>query len=141
MESKIPARLGHVGIEMSSVKASRPFYDALLLPLGFRLVAEQPWGMGYSNGAFQVWVSEQPGRRVSRLPPTGEEEVVADHIAILVPDRSGLDRVTESMGSAGFKPLFPPADYPKFCEGYYAVSFFSDPDNFVVDVYTISPRR
>ncbi len=67
--------------------------------------------------------------------PTGEEFVVADHLAILVDHKETVKRVTARMMKEGFAPLFSPAEYPEVANGYYAVSF-CDPDNYVIEIYT-----
>ncbi|MEM2128902.1 MAG: VOC family protein [Candidatus Methanomethylicaceae archaeon] len=136
----ITARIGHLGIEVSDVAASRKFYDVLLGSLGFRLIAESEEYAGYSDGSTQVWIARSGPRRVSRLPPSGDEEVVSEHVAFLVEGRGVVDRVSSEMGRNGFRPLFPPEPHPEFVEGYYAVSF-KDPDHFVIEVYAIEAKR
>lgn len=136
----ITARIGHLGIEVSDVAASRKFYDALFGSLGFRLVGESGEYAGYSDGSTQVWIARSSPRRVLRLPPTGEEEVVSEHVAFLVEGRGEVDRVSSEMERNGFKPLFPPEMHPEFVEGYYAASF-EDPDHCVIEVYATDPNR
>ncbi|MEN3036909.1 MAG: VOC family protein [Candidatus Methanosuratincola petrocarbonis] len=108
----ITARIGHIGIEVSDVAASRKFYDALLGSLGFRLVGESGEHAGYSDGSTQIWIARSTPRRVSRLPPSGDEEVVSDHVAFLVEGRGSVDRVSSEMEKNGFEPLFPPRGAP-----------------------------
>jgi len=72
--------------------------------------------------------------RVKRKAPTGEEFVVADHLAIFVQDKGIVDAVERKMKNSGFKPLFPCEEHAAFEPGYYAVSF-CDPDNYVIEVY------
>ncbi|MEN3052349.1 MAG: VOC family protein [Candidatus Methanosuratincola petrocarbonis] len=136
----ITARIGHLGIEVSDVTASRKFYDPLLGSLGFRLVGESEEYAGYSDGPTQVWIARSVPRRVSRLPPSGNEEVVSEHVAFLVEDRGVVDRVSSEMERNGFRPLFPPEPHPEFVEGYYAASF-EDPDHCVIEVYSIEAKR
>jgi catechol 2,3-dioxygenase-like lactoylglutathione lyase family enzyme len=134
------AVVGHVGVEVSSLKRSRKFYGVLLEGLGFKVVMDSANGVGFSNGVFQVWLGELQDSRVKRKAPTGEEFVVADHLAILVSDKRTVDAVEKKMRDSGFEALFPCAEYPEFEVGYYAVSF-CDPDNYVVEVYTRSQPR
>jgi len=136
----ITARIGHIGIEVSDVAASRKFYDALLGSLGFRLVGGSGEHAGYSDGSTQIWIARSTPRRVSRLPPSGDEEVVSDHVAFLVEGRGSVDRVSSEMEKNGFEPLFPPEAHPEFVEGYYAASF-EDPDHCVIEVYAIDPKK
>jgi catechol 2,3-dioxygenase-like lactoylglutathione lyase family enzyme len=133
--NRVRAVVGHVGIEVSSLKGSKKFYKALLGGLGFKVIMDSEDGVGFSNGNFQVWVGELRESRVKRGAPTGEEFVVADHLAILVQGKETVDVVERRMKKEGFEALFPCEEHPQFEPGYYAVSF-CDPDNYVIEVYT-----
>jgi catechol 2,3-dioxygenase-like lactoylglutathione lyase family enzyme len=129
------AVVGHVGIEVSSLGSSKKFYETLLGELGFKVIMDTEDGVGFSNEVFQVWVGELRASRVRRQAPSGEEFVVADHLAILVPDKGAVDAVERRMKRGGFEAPFPCEEHPEFVPGYYAVSF-CDPDNYVIEVYT-----
>jgi catechol 2,3-dioxygenase-like lactoylglutathione lyase family enzyme len=86
-ENQIQTTIGHVGIEVSNLSKSKKFYKTLLDGLGFKIIMETNEGIGFSNQNFQVWISQPPKPRIKRKTPTGEEFVVADHLAILVSDR------------------------------------------------------
>jgi catechol 2,3-dioxygenase-like lactoylglutathione lyase family enzyme len=131
---RIQAIVGHVGIEVSSLSTSKKFYKALLEGLGFKIMMDTADGLGFSNESFSVWVGELREPRVKRKAPTGEEFVVADHLAIFVQDKKTVDAVERKMKNSGFKALFPCEEHPEFEPGYYAVSF-CDPDNYVIEVY------
>ena len=90
---------------------------------------------GFSNQNIQVWLAKPVKQRVKRGSPSCEEFIVADHLAILVQDSQMVDAVQKGMKRKGFEPLFPSEEHPEFCPGYYAASF-TDPDNYVVEVYT-----
>jgi catechol 2,3-dioxygenase-like lactoylglutathione lyase family enzyme len=134
-KKRVPAIVGHVGIEVSNLTKSKKFYATLLEGLGFKVVMDQEDGVGFSNGSFQVWVSASKKSRVKRGAPTGEEFVIADHLAILVGDKAAVDGVDRRMKKNGYAALFPCEEHAQFEPGYYAVSF-CDPDNYVVEVYT-----
>jgi catechol 2,3-dioxygenase-like lactoylglutathione lyase family enzyme len=89
------AVVGHVGIEVSDLDRSKKFYKALLLGLGFRVTMDTKEGMGFSNQNFSIWVGELRQSRVKREAPTGEEFVVADHLAILVQNKETVVVTTE----------------------------------------------
>ncbi|MCJ7423160.1 VOC family protein [Candidatus Bathyarchaeota archaeon] len=128
------AIVGHVGIEVLSLDSSRKFYNALLGGLGLKIIMDTEDGVGFTNQNFSVWVGELREPRVKRKAPTGEEFVVADHLAILVQDKKAVYDIEREMKKNGFKALFPCEEHPQFEPGYYAVSF-CDPDNYVVEVY------
>ena len=67
---------------------------------------------------------------------SGEEEMVAEHLAILVPDQETVNVITTVMMEQGFTPISPPEENPQFTPGYYAVSF-CDPDSYVIEIYTV----
>lgn len=140
-ENQTQATIGHVGIEVSNLGKSKKFYKKLLGGLGFKIIMETTEGIGFSNQNFQVWVSQPQEPRIRRKAPTGEEFVVADHLAILVQDRKKVDAVEREMENIGFNALFPCEEHPQFEPGYYAVSF-CDPDNYVIEIYNRSePKR
>jgi predicted lactoylglutathione lyase len=135
------AIIGHVLIEVSDLEKSKKFYTTLLRKVGFKIILENEGGVGFSNQNFQVWVGQAEKPRVKRKAPTGDENVVLDHLAILVTNRETVDNIEREMKKNGFKPLFPCEEHPQFEQGYYAVSF-CDPDNYVVEVYTRSnPKK
>ncbi|MGA2572823.1 MAG: VOC family protein [Candidatus Methanomethylicaceae archaeon] len=134
------AIIGHLGIEVSSLKKSRKFYETLLKALGCKIIMDENGGLGMGNKNFQVWISEGKTPRIKRLPPTGEEMVVAEHVAFFVSDKASVDKVADTMKKGGFEPLFAPAEYPEFVPGYYAVSY-CDPDNYVIEIHTIPERK
>jgi len=59
----IQASVGHVGIEVSSVKNARSFYEVLAEALGLRRVYESKETIGWGNKEFQIWIA------VSETPP------------------------------------------------------------------------
>ena len=132
--------LGHVCIEVSNLQISRRFYEALLGELAFKTIVDTKETIGFSNGVFNIWLAESPTPRIKREPPTGEESVVADHLAILVSNKQTVDAIAEEMKRNGFVELFPPEEHAEFQPGYYAASF-CDPDNYVLEVYTKPARK
>ncbi|MDH7563495.1 MAG: VOC family protein [Candidatus Bathyarchaeota archaeon] len=132
---QVEATVGHVGIEVTNLARSEKFYKALLGALGFNVIMDTEDGVGFSNQNFSVWVSTLSPSRVKRAAPTGEEFVVADHLAILVQDKETVYGIEAEMKKNGFEALFPCEEHPQFEPGYYAVSF-CDPDNYVIEIYT-----
>ena len=127
--------VGHLGIEAKNLNQSKKFYKTLLEGLGFSVIMDTNEGIGFANQNFSVWLGEMRDSRVERKAPTGEEFVVADHLAILVPDKETAYKIEAIMKQNGFEPLFPCEEHPQFEPGYYAVSF-CDPDNYVIEIYT-----
>ena len=133
--------VGHVGIEVSNLNKSKKFYKTLFTGLNFKVIMDNEDGLAFSNQNFQVWVGELKESRVKRKAPTGEEFVVADHLAILVSDKKPVYDIEKTMKKSGFEPLFPCEEHPQFEPGYHAVSF-CDPDNYVIEIYTrLKPKQ
>ncbi len=134
-DKQTQAIVGHVGIEVSNLKSSEKFYKTLLEALGFNIIMDTEDGVGFSNQNFSIWVGELQESRVRRKAPTGEEFVVADHLAILVQNKKAVYDIEREMKKNRFEALFPCEEHPQFEPGYYAVSF-CDPDNYVIEIYT-----
>jgi hypothetical protein len=130
------SRIGHVWIEVMDLARVRPFYDALAMGLDLKMMYESENTVGYGNLDYQIWLGVSEIHRVDRRPPTGNEEVVAEHLAIWVGGKVEVDRVAKVMEKRGFGSLFPPQECPQFTKGYYAVTF-CDPENYVVEVFTV----
>ena len=129
------AIIGHIGIEVASLTKSKKFYQALFGGLGFKVIMDSKEGLAFTNQNFSIWIGEMPEPRVKRKAPTGEEFVVADHLAIQFPDKNTVYEIEKKMKKQGFDPLFPCEEHPQFEPGYHAVSF-CDPDNYVIEIYT-----
>jgi catechol 2,3-dioxygenase-like lactoylglutathione lyase family enzyme len=137
----VEAIVGHVGIEVVSLSRSKKFYKALFGALGFKVMMDSEDGLGFTNQNFSVWIGELREPRVKRKAPTGEEFVVADHLAIHVPDKKTVYDIEKEMKRNGFEALFPCEEHPEFEPGYHAVSF-CDPDNYVIEIYTrLKPKQ
>ena len=96
--------VGHVGIEVSNLGNSKKFYRTLFGGLGFKTIMDTEDGVGFSNQNFQVWIGKSPKPRVKRDAPTGEEFVVADHLAILVQNKATVDAIEKEMKKNRLKP-------------------------------------
>lgn len=125
--------VGHVCLEVGDFARAMKFYRPLFRATGFkRLMGGKGWA-GYGHGHLSVFISEAKPRRVTRRPPTGQEFVVADHIAFSLSSRRQVNFVAKAMARAGFKALFPAQTYPEFGPHFYAASF-CDPDNSVIEL-------
>jgi catechol 2,3-dioxygenase-like lactoylglutathione lyase family enzyme len=133
---KMQACLGHVGIEVSDLKKSSKFYEALSEALSLKRLYESKETIGWGNKEFEIWIAVSETPRIKRKPPTGEEMVVSEHLAIYLTDKKLVDAADEVMKKRGFSPLFPPEEHPKFSPGYYSASY-CDPDNYVIEIYTL----
>lgn len=132
----ISVRLGHICIEVSDLGRSGPFYDRFLGRLGFHRFIEEADYAGYSNGELSVWVVREPRPRVRRHPISGEEDVVADHFAFLLPSSEEVAAVQADLERIEVYPVFRFGEHPEFRPGYVSATW-SDPDNVILEVYHV----
>jgi catechol 2,3-dioxygenase-like lactoylglutathione lyase family enzyme len=60
------------------------------------------------------------------------------HLAFGAPSRAAVDAAHRRLVELGVAILDPPADYPRYAPGYYAV-FIADPDGLKLE-YVYTPR-
>jgi catechol 2,3-dioxygenase-like lactoylglutathione lyase family enzyme len=123
----------HIDLTVRDVAASAPFYDALLGFLGYARVKQEAdlhvWDL-IRDGRFAGGVALRAAR--SRHP---HDRYAAGlhHLAFHAADRADVDRAHALMADKGATILDPPADYPQYGAGYYAV-FLADPDGLKLEV-------
>ena len=120
----------------SDIKRSKKFYNALAEVLDLKIICESKEAIGWGNNEFQIWIGLSENTRVKRESPTGDEIVVAEHVAIYVPDNESVDLVNDTLLQAGISPLFSPEEHPEFSKGYYSASY-CDPENYVIEIFTV----
>jgi catechol 2,3-dioxygenase-like lactoylglutathione lyase family enzyme len=111
------------------------FYDRVLPLFGFRRGTGAPEGPTWAGDGLEVGL--QPARttgsaRHDRYAPG------LHHLAFTAPTREAVDAAHAQLVALGAVILDPPADYPQYAPGYYAV-FFADPDGIKLE-YVFTPR-
>ncbi|MEQ1619271.1 MAG: VOC family protein [Terricaulis sp.] len=125
----------HIDLSVSDLARARPFYEAVLGFMGY--VAGEDYGargQDYdlrTDGRFcsiGVRVSEGPNaaRAHDRYSPG------LHHLAWNAQSREDVDALHALLVRVGAHVLDPPADYPQYGDGYYAV-FFADPDELKLE--------
>jgi catechol 2,3-dioxygenase-like lactoylglutathione lyase family enzyme len=120
--------IDHIVLRVSDFEVSRRFYDRLLTFLGF--VEEWDLGrtVGWNNGVTMIWVVEaEPGAKPHRTGDIGYH-----HYALELGSREEVDELGAWLEREGVRIVDPPAAYPSYGEGYYAV-FFLDPDGLKLE--------
>jgi glyoxylase I family protein len=132
----------HLDLTVSDPWASRAFYDAVLGFMGYRLVREDvrgfDWELTTLDGGFSsigLVKAEGPGlvRAHDRYAPG------LHHVAWHADSRIDVDNLHRLLIEIGASVLDPPADYPAYGNGYYAV-FFADRDGIKLE-FVYLPRR
>lgn len=122
--------LDHVDLTVRDLARSTAFYDKLLPALGMRRVAHDEyvaWGNGHMNVGLRAAATEH------RDTPFTRARAGLHHLALRARSRSDVDRLHAFLVREGITVLDPPAEYPQYGPGYYAV-FFTDPDGLKLEV-------
>ena len=122
--------IDHLAIRVSDFEASRRFYDRLLSFLGFVREWEFDHVVGWNNGVTMVWITEADAEGRQRPHRTGD--IGFHHYAFELGAREEVDELGAFLEREGATIVDPPAAYPGYGEGYYAV-FFLDPDGLKLE--------
>lgn len=123
----------HVDLSVRDLAASAPFYETLLGFLGYTRVKREE--------ALHLWDLARDGVLVSGIALRAARSGRAHdrysaglhHLAFRAADRADVDRAYLLMKEHGAVILDPPASYPQYGAGYYAV-FFADPDGLKIEL-------
>ena len=125
----------HLDLTVKDPWSSRAFYSAVLGFLGYRQVREDARGFDWEScepraGSLSIGIMRAEGagreRAHDRYAPG------LHHVAWRAASRDDVDRFHDLLRRIGATVLDPPADYPAYADGYYAV-FFTDPDGLKLE--------
>jgi catechol 2,3-dioxygenase-like lactoylglutathione lyase family enzyme len=123
----------HIDLTASDLDRSTAFYDRVLPLIGFRRSAGVPEGPIWAGAQVEIGLVAARSRTPhDRFAPG------LHHLAFTAPSRAAVDALHERLVALGVEILDPPADYPRYAPGYYAV-FFADPDGIKLE-YVFTPR-
>jgi catechol 2,3-dioxygenase-like lactoylglutathione lyase family enzyme len=122
--------IDHLAIRVSDFDASRRFYDRLLHFLGFVREWEFDRTVGWNNGVTMFWITEADAE--GRHGPHRTGDIGYHHYAFELGTREEVDELGAFLEREGVTVVDPPAAYPSYGEGYYAV-FFLDPDGLKLE--------
>jgi len=123
----------HIDITVRELGRSTAFYDRVLPLLGFRRSTDAPEGPCWAGARLEVGLQPaRSGAAHDRYAPG------LHHLAFTAPSRAAVDALHERLVRLGIAVLDPPAEYPHYGAGYYAV-FFADPDGIKLE-YVFTPR-
>jgi catechol 2,3-dioxygenase-like lactoylglutathione lyase family enzyme len=129
--------LKHISLEVSDIARTEWFYDRFLGRLGFRRFVRDAGYLGYTDGQLTLWFVAGRSPRVHRKPPTGDEEVVADHLAFEVGSPTSVQELEAELAKADIYPFFRGEEHPEFRPGYFS-AVWTDPDQVVLEVYAVA---
>jgi len=130
--------LHHVDLTVSDPVASRPLYELFLGHAGFALKSAGDDWAGFGLGGkrypcITLLKATGPGagRSHDRYSPG------LHHLALRARSREDVDALYTKLVAFGATILDPPAEYPEYGAGYYAV-FFADADGLKLE-YVFTP--
>ena len=122
--------LEHIDLTVSDLARSTVFYACVLESLGFERFSHPAGHTSWSNGKFTIAIRppapEFAGAQFNRY------RVGLHHFALKVRQRADIDTLHRVLAERRFVVLDPPAEYPEYGRGYYAI-FFADPDGLKLE--------
>ncbi len=112
--------IDHVNLPVSDLDRSKQFYDAVLLTLGYRVVAEDGPAVGYGRNAWHFGIEQL------------DQGFPALHLAFAAPSREQVDAFYQAALAHGAMSNGAPGDRPLYGDRYYA-AFVNDPDGHNIE--------
>lgn len=134
--------LHHLDLTVRDPGQSFELYNLFLSHAGFIKIREDKdvieWGLDgrrYPTIGIGRAIGANANRSHDRFSPG------LHHFALAAPSRAAVDELHAKLVAFGAEILDPPADYPEYGSGYYAV-FFADQDGLKLEfAYTPEPQE
>jgi catechol 2,3-dioxygenase-like lactoylglutathione lyase family enzyme len=117
--------IDHISIRVSDYEVSKAFYSRLMEFLGFRIEAEYPGTMGWTNGITLFWIGQADHKTKPRPGDPG-----LHHYAFRLRNRKDVDDLDAFLRDELKATIADPAG--EYYDDYYAV-FFLDPDGIKLE--------
>ncbi|HUI17712.1 MAG TPA: VOC family protein [Alphaproteobacteria bacterium] len=130
--------IDHLVIRVGDLSKSKRFYKKVLGLLGFKLKYEYGNAAGWSNGKTLFWIGEADAE--GKKHPHRIGNIGFHHYAFELGQRSDVDELYALLKRMKATVVDPPADYPDYGKGYYAV-FFLDPDGLKLEGMVCTPEK
>ena len=111
------ATLHHVSLEVTDIARTTWFYDRFLGELGFRRFVQEADYVAYTGDGLTIWLIKVRAPRIRRRPPTGDEEVIAEHLAFHVDSAARVSEVEAKLATSELYPIFRGEEHPEFRPG------------------------
>jgi len=123
--------IDHLSLAVADIDRAKKFYDAVLAPLGYRLMMEFPGVAGYGDRHPTFWIGQ---------PRDGEAPVLPTnfHLAFVARDRAAVDAFYRAAVAAGASDNGAPGLRPVYHPDYYA-AFVIDPDGYKIEAVCHQP--
>jgi len=127
--------LDHISLGVRNPARARKFYDAVLKPLGVKMVYKVEGGFGYglTPDKPQFWIGlPLAKRRVAKA-------CVGSHVAFQAPSRKAVDAFYRAALKAGGKDNGKPGLRPDYHPNYYG-AFVFDPEGHAIEAVCHKPE-
>ena len=121
--------IAHVSIGVTDIHRSKPFYDAVLEPLGYKCLraARSLMGYGYGGDSITLWVLQ-----AERPVPADEKSSL--HFCFTAANTAAVDAFHTAALASGGRDNAAPGLRPIYGPDYYA-AFIIDPDGYRIEAY------
>jgi glyoxylase I family protein len=122
--------LDHVDLNTTDLARATGFYALVLGALGFSRIAHESY-VAFSNGRMNIGLRQASAEQ--RRAAHDRTRAGLHHLALRAQRRSDVDALHRFLLERDLPVLDPPAEYPEYGPGYYAV-FFADPDGLKLEL-------
>lgn len=112
----------HISIGVRNIATSKAFYDAALRPLGYRLLSEGDYSLGYGRETVALWIG-------ATNFPVPDDSRSGLHFCFAAPDRESVAHFHEAALAAGGRDNGKPGIRADYGPDYYA-AYVVDPDGY-----------
>ena len=119
--------IDHVSIGVRDIAAAQRFYDAVMMPLGYKRLSTGADSLGYGRDGAKFWLG-----RTDRPVPADDQSGL--HICFVADDRRGVDAFHAAALKSGGRDNGKPGLRKDYGAHYYA-AFVVDPDGYRIEAY------
>jgi catechol 2,3-dioxygenase-like lactoylglutathione lyase family enzyme len=119
--------IDHMTLTVRDIARSRPFYERILGPLGYRVLMEFEGMCGFGDRKPYLWMKQ------------GDPPTTPQHIAFSARRRADVDAFHAAAMAAGARDNGRPGLRPEYHASYYG-AFVLDPDGHNLEAVTHRPE-
>jgi catechol 2,3-dioxygenase-like lactoylglutathione lyase family enzyme len=119
--------ISHISIGVRDVAAAGKFYDAALMPLGYKRLYDSAEALGYGADSPELWIMRADH-------PVAEDDASGLHICLDANSRAAVDKFHAAALKAGGRDNGKPGIRKDYGDNYYA-AFVKDPAGYRLEVY------
>ena len=127
--------IDHLDLTVRDPAESRSFYEVVLGYPGYTRVRRHESGFDFDIPGENAWRCSVGLRKALGAGEKRAHDRYSPglhHVAFYAETRSDVDRLHQALVEIGAVVLDPPAEYPQYGSGYYAL-FFADPDGLKLE--------